>query len=81
LIYVVNACKVSVAHSPIGLCSPGTGNLRNRAQIVHNIRRYLCETAHCVEVETPTLFRRTPGGAAEFVVPSSMMKGIAWFLR
>lgn len=28
-----------------------------------------------MEVETPTLFRRTPGGAAEFIVPSSTVAG------
>jgi aspartyl-tRNA synthetase len=49
--------------------------LRTRATILHAMRRYLCEVANCVEVETPTLFRRTPGGANEFIVPSSSTKG------
>uniref|UniRef100_A0A914WPU4 Aminoacyl-transfer RNA synthetases class-II family profile domain-containing protein n=1 Tax=Plectus sambesii TaxID=2011161 RepID=A0A914WPU4_9BILA len=44
--------------------------LRFRANLVHRMRRYLTEEASFVEVETPTLFRRTPGGAAEFVVPA-----------
>ncbi len=34
------------------------------------MRRFLTEDAGFVDVETPTLFRRTPGGAAEFVVAS-----------
>ncbi|TKR89328.1 hypothetical protein L596_013451 [Steinernema carpocapsae] len=45
-------------------------NLRLRSSLVHSMRRYLVEKSRFVEVETPTLFRRTPGGAAEFVVPA-----------
>ncbi|CAI4231575.1 unnamed protein product [Auanema sp. JU1783] len=46
-------------------------SLRVRSTLVHEMRRFLIEQRHFVDVETPTLFRRTPGGAAEFLVPSS----------
>ncbi|XP_072130434.1 aspartate--tRNA ligase, mitochondrial isoform X3 [Mobula birostris] len=45
-------------------------NLRLRSQMVMRMREYLCNLHGFVDVETPTLFKRTPGGAKEFVVPS-----------
>ncbi|XP_054624569.1 aspartate--tRNA ligase, mitochondrial-like isoform X3 [Dunckerocampus dactyliophorus] len=45
-------------------------NLRLRSQLVMKMREYLCYVHGFVDVETPTLFKRTPGGAKEFVVPS-----------
>ncbi|XP_071762374.1 aspartate--tRNA ligase, mitochondrial [Centroberyx gerrardi] len=45
-------------------------NLRLRSQLVMKMREHLCNTHGFVDVETPTLFKRTPGGAKEFVVPS-----------
>ncbi|XP_034950457.1 aspartate--tRNA ligase, mitochondrial isoform X2 [Chelonus insularis] len=45
-------------------------NLRIRSQFIHNMRGYLIDQCGFVDVETPTLFRRTPGGAQEFVVPT-----------
>lgn len=45
-------------------------NLRTRSKVLMKMREYLINHAGFVEVETPTLFRRTPGGAQEFVVPS-----------
>uniref|UniRef100_A0A665VRG9 Aminoacyl-transfer RNA synthetases class-II family profile domain-containing protein n=1 Tax=Echeneis naucrates TaxID=173247 RepID=A0A665VRG9_ECHNA len=45
-------------------------NLRLRSQLVMKMREYLCNVQGFVDVETPTLFKRTPGGAKEFVVPS-----------
>ncbi|XP_062437661.1 aspartate--tRNA ligase, mitochondrial [Rhea pennata] len=45
-------------------------NLRLRSQIVMKMREYLCNLHGFVDVETPTLFKRTPGGAKEFLVPS-----------
>ncbi|XP_023658227.1 aspartate--tRNA ligase, mitochondrial isoform X3 [Paramormyrops kingsleyae] len=45
-------------------------NLRLRSQIVMKIREYLTNIHGFVDVETPTLFKRTPGGAKEFLVPS-----------
>ncbi|XP_049603175.1 aspartate--tRNA ligase, mitochondrial [Syngnathus scovelli] len=45
-------------------------NLRLRSQLVMKMREYLCNVHDFVDVETPTLFKRTPGGAKEFVVPS-----------
>ncbi|NWX88490.1 SYDM protein, partial [Nothoprocta pentlandii] len=45
-------------------------NLRLRSQIVMKMREYLCHLHGFVDVETPTLFKRTPGGAKEFLVPS-----------
>ena len=36
-------------------------NLRLRSKILMRMREYLCRHCDFVEVETPTLFRRTPG--------------------
>ncbi|MEE6496064.1 hypothetical protein FKM82_002214 [Ascaphus truei] len=45
-------------------------NLRLRSSVVMKMREYLCNQHGFVDVETPTLFKRTPGGAKEFVVPT-----------
>ncbi|KAH8271685.1 hypothetical protein KR044_001181, partial [Drosophila immigrans] len=45
-------------------------NLRLRSSLIMRMREYLINYLGFVEVETPTLFRRTPGGAQEFVVPT-----------
>nr|DBA17975.1 TPA: hypothetical protein GDO54_016277 [Pyxicephalus adspersus] len=45
-------------------------NLRLRSTIVMKMREYLCNQHGFVDVETPTLFKRTPGGAKEFLVPT-----------
>ncbi|XP_050342594.1 aspartate--tRNA ligase, mitochondrial [Nymphalis io] len=45
-------------------------NLRQRSLLLHNMRKFLVEKHRFVEVETPTLFCRTPGGAREFIVPT-----------
>ncbi|CDW55864.1 aspartyl tRNA synthetase, mitochondrial [Trichuris trichiura] len=45
-------------------------NLRLRASVVKAMRRHLEDECGFVEVETPTLFCRTPGGAQEFLVPT-----------
>ncbi|XP_059617690.1 aspartate--tRNA ligase, mitochondrial [Phlebotomus argentipes] len=45
-------------------------NLRTRSAVLMKMREYLINQCGFVEVETPTLFRATPGGAQEFVVPS-----------
>ncbi|KAJ7332979.1 hypothetical protein JRQ81_015159 [Phrynocephalus forsythii] len=45
-------------------------NLRLRSQMVMRMREFLCNHHGFVDVETPTLFKKTPGGAKEFVVPS-----------
>lgn len=47
-------------------------NLRTRSKVLMKMREYLINHCGFVEVETPTLFRRTPGGAQEFIVPSRM---------
>ncbi|XP_049802533.1 aspartate--tRNA ligase, mitochondrial isoform X3 [Schistocerca nitens] len=46
-------------------------NLRLRSQVTMKMREYLCASGF-VDVETPTLFRRTPGGAQEFIVPTQL---------
>ncbi|XP_041481726.1 aspartate--tRNA ligase, mitochondrial-like [Lytechinus variegatus] len=44
-------------------------NLRLRSDVVMKMREFLWKQHGFVEVETPTLFRKTPGGAQEFPVP------------
>ncbi|MEP7223326.1 MAG: aspartate--tRNA ligase [Actinomycetota bacterium] len=49
-------------------------NLRLRAQMVGIIRREM-ETAGFLDIQTPILFKPTPEGARDFVVPSRLHKG------
>ncbi|XP_034251652.1 aspartate--tRNA ligase, mitochondrial [Thrips palmi] len=45
--------------------------LRIRSQLIHGMRDFLIQRDF-VDVETPTLFRKTPGGAQEFIVPTQI---------
>ncbi|KZR96366.1 Aspartyl-tRNA synthetase, partial [Daphnia magna] len=47
-------------------------NIRLRSEIAMKMREFLIRSHGFVDIETPTLFRRTPGGAQEFVVPTRM---------
>src|SRR5205823_12382161 len=49
-------------------------NLRLRAQMVSTIRREM-EEAGFLELETPILFKPTPEGARDFIVPSRLQRG------
>ena len=44
-------------------------NIRFRHNFVSSVRNFLNENKF-LDIETPTLFRRTPGGAREFLVPT-----------
>ncbi len=58
-------------------------NLRMRSELVQRMRTSLCGHGF-LDVETPTLFRRTPGGAKEFIVPTrtkvNLLTGICRWL-
>jgi aspartyl-tRNA synthetase len=43
--------------------------IRFRSSFIAKVREFLLEHAF-VDIETPSLFRRTPGGAREFLVPT-----------
>ncbi|XP_078048066.1 aspartyl-tRNA synthetase, mitochondrial isoform X2 [Augochlora pura] len=45
-------------------------NLRLRSEVVAKMREYLIKECSFVDIETPTLFKSTPGGAQEFIVPT-----------
>ncbi|XP_011170496.1 aspartate--tRNA ligase, mitochondrial [Solenopsis invicta] len=45
-------------------------NLRLRSSLIMKMREFLINECSFVDVETPTLFKSTPGGAQEFVVPT-----------
>nr|CAH8857926.1 unnamed protein product [Trichobilharzia regenti] len=45
-------------------------NLRFRSSIILQMRNFLCQENGFVDIETPYLFKLTPGGAREFIVPS-----------
>ncbi|KRT81029.1 tRNA synthetase, partial [Oryctes borbonicus] len=45
-------------------------NLRTRSWILMKMREFLINQAGFVDVETPTLFKATPGGAQEYIVPT-----------
>src|SRR6187431_3163302 len=49
-------------------------NLRLRAQMVGIIRRHM-EAAGFLDIQTPILYKSTPEGARDFVVPSRLQKG------
>ena len=49
-------------------------NIRLRAQMVGIIRRHM-EEAGFLDIQTPILFKPTPEGARDFVVPSRLHKG------
>jgi aspartyl-tRNA synthetase len=49
-------------------------NIRLRAQMVGIIRRVM-EAAEFLDIQTPLLFKPTPEGARDFVVPSRLQKG------
>lgn len=49
-------------------------NIRTRSTVAHHIRSFLHERG-LVEIETPLLFKSTPEGAREFIVPSRSEKG------
>src|SRR6187549_1908815 len=49
-------------------------NLRLRAQMVGIIRREM-QDAGFLDIQTPILFKPTPEGARDFVVPSRLQKG------
>ncbi|HZO62860.1 MAG TPA: aspartate--tRNA ligase, partial [Gaiellaceae bacterium] len=49
-------------------------NIRLRGQMVGIIRRVM-ETAGFLDIQTPLLFKPTPEGARDFVVPSRLQKG------
>ena len=44
-------------------------NLEVRSNLIMKMREFLV-SKRFLEIETPTMFRRTPGGAKEFVVPT-----------
>ncbi|CAL1286878.1 unnamed protein product [Larinioides sclopetarius] len=45
-------------------------NLRLRSNVLMKMREFLHNQHGFVDIETPTLFKRTPGGAKEFIVPT-----------
>ncbi|HSI98337.1 MAG TPA: aspartate--tRNA ligase [Gaiellaceae bacterium] len=49
-------------------------NMRLRARLVSTIRRVM-EQAGFLDIQTPILFKPTPEGARDFVVPSRLQKG------
>jgi aspartyl-tRNA synthetase len=44
-------------------------NLIMRSNFVHKVRDFMRQNGF-LDIETPTLFRRTPGGSREFIVPT-----------
>ncbi|KAL6444713.1 hypothetical protein ACFW04_002052 [Cataglyphis niger] len=45
-------------------------NLRTRSSFIAKMREFLINECNFVDIETPTLFKNTPGGAQEFIVPT-----------
>lgn len=46
-------------------------NIRLRSSFIMALRNYLVDKFGFTEIETPTLFKETPGGAQEFIVPTN----------
>ncbi|KAJ1982527.1 aspartate--tRNA ligase msd1 [Dimargaris xerosporica] len=45
-------------------------NMRKRSNVCHTIRKHLIEQEQFTEIETPILFKSTPEGAREYLVPT-----------
>ena len=74
-ISVMSPSRTSTSSSPsrhmaIRRSSDLLTNLKVRSSVSHSVRSYLNDGLDFVEVETPTLFKSTPEGAREFLVPS-----------
>ncbi|EGD80713.1 hypothetical protein PTSG_01303 [Salpingoeca rosetta] len=70
---------VRLTHRPLDLRRPALHNaIVTRARVASATRRFL-EHHGFLDIETPTLFKRTPGGAAEFLVPTQK-KGLFYAL-
>ena len=74
-ISLVSPSRTSTSSSPsrhmtIRRSSDLLTNLKVRSSVSHSVRSYLNDGLDFVEVETPTLFKSTPEGAREFLVPS-----------
>ncbi|KAJ1984529.1 aspartate--tRNA ligase msd1 [Dimargaris cristalligena] len=50
-------------------------NLQKRSTVCHTVRRLLIEEENFLEIETPMLFKSTPEGAREFLVPTRTKNG------
>ncbi|XP_033344716.1 aspartate--tRNA ligase, mitochondrial [Bombus vosnesenskii] len=48
-------------------------NLRLRSEVIMKMREYLIKECNFVDIETPTLFKNTPEGAHEFIVPTKLL--------
>ncbi|CAF1013632.1 unnamed protein product [Rotaria magnacalcarata] len=48
--------------------------IRFRSSFIAKVREFLLKNSF-VDIETPSLFRRTPGGAREFIVPTHLNEG------
>ncbi|CAL7939439.1 unnamed protein product [Xylocopa violacea] len=47
-------------------------HLRLRSEMIMKMREYLIKECDFVDIETPTLFKPTPEGAQEFIVPTQL---------
>ncbi|PVU99203.1 hypothetical protein BB559_000914 [Furculomyces boomerangus] len=54
-------------------------NIRTRAKIVRNVRNYM-DSLGFLDIETPLLFKSTPEGAREFLVPTREGPGVCYAL-
>ncbi|OLL21833.1 Aspartate--tRNA ligase, mitochondrial [Neolecta irregularis DAH-3] len=62
---------VRLQHRHLDLRSPALQkNIRMRSKVMQLCRNLLLDKHHFTEIETPLLFKSTPEGAREFIVPS-----------
>ncbi|KAJ1924030.1 aspartate--tRNA ligase msd1, partial [Tieghemiomyces parasiticus] len=63
--------EIRLKHRHVDLRRPSLqNNLALRSQICHTVRKFLIDDEKFMEVETPILFKSTPEGAREYLVPT-----------